>query len=111
MSEKLNNSAKPSTVKEPGAKKSAGFSVYIGPSIRGLVDSSHIYKGSPAEAAKLPELRIVLAQRPKLRGLVVDGADLIKAQAEIKKPGTELFKLNRLIARGEDVKEEKANGR
>lgn len=89
--------AKP-TVKKPDAK-SAGFSVYIGPSILGVIQHGHIYDGPRAEVLKA--LAPIIEERPLIAPLVVDGATLSEDRIKVKTPGNLLFVNYKKLAAGE----------
>lgn len=86
------------TVKKPDAK-SAGFSVYIGPSIPGVIQSGHIYDGSRAEVLK--SIAHITKERPLVAALVVDGATLSEDRIKVKTPGNLLFVNYKKLAAGE----------
>lgn len=75
-------------IKKPDAK-SAGFSVYIGPTIPGVIQSGHIYNGPRADALKA--IAHIVEERPLVASLVVDGATLDVDRIKVKTPGNLLF--------------------
>lgn len=85
-------------VKKPDAK-SAGFSVYLGPGIPGVIQSGHIYDGSRAEALK--SIAHITKERPLVAALVVDGATLSEDRIKVKTPGNLLFVNYKKLAAGE----------
>lgn len=97
----------PVTAKKPTAKKKAvkkadaggaGFCVYIGPSIRGVIQSGTVYRGE--RSAVLAELAPAIEQRPLIASLVVDGATLPADRIKVKTPGNLLFVNYRNLAAG-----------
>ncbi len=85
-------------VKKPDAK-SAGFSVYIGPTIPGVIQNGHIYDGSRAEALK--SIATIVEECPLVAALVVDGATLSEDRIKVKTPGNLLFVNYKKLAAGE----------
>ena len=87
---------------EEAGGKSAGYSIYMGPSLKGILQTGTIIPGSVKEALRRPEIVIALNHKPSLKALIVDGADFPKAMAELKTQGSDLYKLYRRIASNED---------
>ena len=87
---------KPQTEKAD-APKSAGFSVYIGPNIPGVIQAMKIYPAGREDALKLPELALALEKMPGIADLVVDGLTLPHDRIRIKTPGEELYKKYRAL--------------
>lgn len=77
--------------KESG-KAHAGFSCYIGPTIRGVIQTATIYPVPRANALKLPEVRLALEKAPAAADLIVNGAALPQARIAVKTPGTDLYR-------------------
>lgn len=69
------------------ANPEAGFCVYIGPTIVGLIQTGTIYQGGKKQAAASPELAMVMAKYPLAADLLVDGEKLAEARAKLKRPG------------------------
>lgn len=94
--------AKKSAVRKKTAKKAdaggAGFCVYIGPSIQGVIQSGTVYRGE--RSAVLTELAPAIEQRPLIASLVVDGATLPVDRIKVKTPGNLLFVNYRKLAVG-----------
>ncbi len=65
--------------------KSAGFSVYIGPTIPGVIQSGHIYSGSRDETLKV--IAPIVEKRPLVASLLVDGDTLSVNRIKVKTPG------------------------
>lgn len=77
----------------------AGFCVYIGPSIRGVIQSGTVFRGE--RSAVLAELASVVEQRPLIASLVVDGATVPSDRIKVKTPGNLLFvNYRKLVACG-----------
>lgn len=79
---------------EPGKKKTAakesdgkaaGFCVYLGPSIRGVIQSGTVYRGSKADVLK--ELAPALERHPLIATLVVTGDTLPEDRIKVKTAG------------------------
>lgn len=77
----------------------SGVSVYIGPSIKGVIQTASIFKGSPEEAIKSPAGSIAYKQRPDIKDLIVDADDLPDARIKVKTPGEPLYKAYRNVLR------------
>ena len=95
--------AKKTAVRKKTAKKAdasgAGFCVYIGPSIRGMIQSGTVYRGE--RAAVLTELASAVEQYPLIASLVVDGTTLPADRIKVKTPGNLLFvNYRKLVAGG-----------
>lgn len=84
----------PVTAKKPTAKKKAvkkadaggaGFCVYIGPSIRGVIQSGTVYRGE--RSAVLAELAPAIEQRPLIASLVVTSDTLPVDRIKVKTAG------------------------
>ena len=81
------------------APKSAGFSVYIGPSLVGIIQTMTIYPVGKEEALQLPELAYAVEKKPGIADLVVDGLTLPEDRIKVKTPGEELYKKYRALRR------------
>ncbi len=88
----------PPATKKPDAK-SAGFCVYIGPSIPGVIQSGHVYGGSRREVLKT--IAPIVEKRPLVATLLVDGATLAADRIKVKTPGNLLFVNYKKLAAGE----------
>ncbi len=97
ITEKVEGTTK-ATIKKLDAK-SAGFSVYIGPSIPGVIQSGHIYSGSRAEALKA--IAPIVEKRPLVASLLVDGNTLAADRIKVKTPGNLLLVNYKKLASGE----------
>lgn len=85
-------------VKTPKAgKPTAGFSVYIGPSLAGVIQTMTIYPAGREEALKLPELALAVEKKPGIADLVVDGLTLPEDRIKVKTPGEELYRKYRAL--------------
>ena len=83
--------SEPETVKEEKPKGIAA-SVYIGPSIRGVIQTVTIYPASKEKAHELPELAFALSQYPGIADLVVPVEGLLESKQAMNTPGTSLNK-------------------
>ena len=86
-------------VKETASASGSGVSVYIGPSIRGIIQTASIFEGSPEEAINSPAGSIAYKQRPGIKDLIIDAADLPDAKAKVKTPGEPLCNAYRDVLR------------
>ena len=85
-------------VKSPKADKpTAGFSVYLGPSLAGVIQTMTIYPAGRDDALKLPELALAVEKKPGIADLVVDGLTLPEDRIKVKTPGEELYKKYRAL--------------
>lgn len=84
----------PVTAKKPAARKKAakkadaggaGFCVYIGPSIQGVIQSGTVYRGG--KAAVLKELAPALERHPLIASLVVTSDTLPVDRIKVKTAG------------------------
>lgn len=76
----------------------AGFCVYIGPSIRGVVQKGHVYIGDRESA--WTEAARAIQYNPLIKSLIVTGDRLNEARVESKTPGTALYKNYRRVLLG-----------
>ncbi len=63
----------------------AGFCMYIGPTIVGLIQNGTVYQGSKQQVIASPELAPVVAKYPLAADLLVDGEKLAEARAKLKR--------------------------
>ena len=89
---------KEGTPKKP-VEKSAGFCVYIGPTIPGVIQAGHVYNGSREKALK--EISDIVEKRPLVASLLVDGLTLAVDRIKVKTPGNLLFVNYKKLASGE----------
>lgn len=83
---------KKKTVQEP-----VRYCVYLGPSIRGVVQYGAIFHGSRDDACK--QLAPYVERWPRIRSLIVDGEQLSEARIQIKTPGNGLYEQVRRLTR------------
>lgn len=67
----------------------SGFYCYIGPSIKGLIQTGTIYRGSRDKA--LAAAAAAIEKNPLVRTLIVSGDALPGARLRIKTPGNALY--------------------
>lgn len=67
------------------ADSSAGFCMYIGPTLAGVIQTGTVYTGSKQQVIASPELVPVLAKYPLAADLLVDGEKLAEARAKLKR--------------------------
>lgn len=87
------------TAQKKPTLKSDGFSVYLGPTIPGLIQSGHIYGGSRDEALK--DIAPIVEKHPLVASLLVDGDTLAVDRIKVKTPGNLLFANYEKLAAGE----------
>ena len=72
------------------------FFVYLGPSIRGVIQKGSIYPGNREEVYEA--LDSAIQKYPRIRNLLVGSETLVSDRVEIKKPGTRLYNEYRKLA-------------
>lgn len=82
------DSATEATPKAAETNKS-GFYIYIGPNIKGLIQTGTIYRGDRENAYKAAAAAI--EKRPKVKSLIVSGDALPEARLKVKTPGNILY--------------------
>ena len=88
-------------VRKKPAEKSAGFCVYIGPTIPGMIQSGHVFDGSRAKVLN-GEIANIVEKRPLVASLLVDGLTLAVDRIKVKTPGNLLFVNYKKLASGEN---------
>ena len=71
------------------------FCMYLGPTIRGVIQHASIYAGTVEDAAK--ELDMQIKKYPRIKALLIPEATLPEDRVKIKTPGNYLFEQNRLF--------------
>lgn len=82
---------------EPSAPKNnekaggppSGFYIYLGPTIRGLIQANTIYRGN--RAFTLAKAKKAIEKYPLIKTLIVAGDYLPAARLKIKTPGNALY--------------------
>lgn len=74
---------------QPESPESMGFFVYLGPSIRGVIQNASIYNGSRAEVEQF--LAGAIEQFPRIRRLLIPGEILAEERQKIRTPGNALY--------------------
>ncbi len=74
-----------------------GFSVYLGPSVRGLLKQNQIYNAPKAQV--LGSLETVIAQYPQVRHLIVAGNKLAESRVLVKTAGSLLYVQNQKMCK------------
>jgi hypothetical protein len=91
MSEKKRiSNAEPAAPKEP--VKTAGYCIYVGPSLRGIIQTRTIIAGSKEEAIKRLDIAMAIKQRPAIKEFIVDGLNYHETMAQINVMGSDLYK-------------------
>lgn len=78
--------------------KATGFYVYIGPSIRGVIQSGTVYRGTKADA--LAQIGAAAEKYPLIASLVVSGDTLAADRIKVKTAGNLLYVNYRKLASG-----------
>lgn len=79
------------TVKEKKAApaKESGFFVYLGPSIRGVIQTATVFTGSRDEVEEF--LAGPIERYPRIKRLLVSGETLPEDRVNVKTPGNGLY--------------------
>lgn len=67
----------------------SGFYMYIGPNIKGLIQTGTIYRGDQAQA--LERAAAAIGKHPLVKTLIVSGDALPQARRKVKTPGNALY--------------------
>ncbi len=68
---------------------SSGFYIYIGPNIKGLIQTGTIYRGDRESAYR--KAAAAIEKQPKVKTLIVSGDALPEARLKVKVPGNVLY--------------------
>lgn len=81
----------PRTADKPEAAREAvsGFYCYIGPNLKGLIQTGTIFRGTRAQAEG--KAAAAIAAHPEVRGLIVPGEKLDSLRLKVKTPGNALY--------------------
>lgn len=74
---------------EQAERNESGFYCYIGPNLKGLIQTGTILRGTRAEA--LTKAEKAIEARPLVKTLIVSGDALPSARIKIKRPGNVLY--------------------
>lgn len=74
-------------------KQPCGFCVYLGPSIRGIVQHGTIYEGSLEDVKR--QLAYAIEKYPRIAALISTGDELAENRVRIKNKGNYLYEENR----------------
>lgn len=69
--------------------KETGFFVYLGPSIRGVIQTATIYEGTKAEVEEF--LAGPIERYPRIKRLLVSGETIAEDRIKVKTPGNGLY--------------------
>ena len=72
-----------------GAVNDSGFFMYIGPSIRGVIQTASLYEGTRSEVEAF--LAPAIEKYPRIKALLVSGETLPQDRLKVKKPGNYLY--------------------
>ncbi|MBQ8208113.1 MAG: hypothetical protein IJZ89_05210 [Clostridia bacterium] len=73
------------TIKKTDTAREDGIFVYIGPSIRGVIQNGSIFRGTKDEV--LEKNSAALAFCPKIERLIVSDSEIMSAKKKIKEGG------------------------
>lgn len=75
----------------------SGFYCYIGPNLKGLIQTGSIFRGTRKEA--LEKAKKAIAANPLVKTLIVSGDALPSARLKVKEPGNVLYANYKKLAR------------
>lgn len=75
--------------KAEAPKKETGFFVYLGPSIRGVIQTATIFNGTRKEVEEF--LAGPIERYPRIKRLLVSGDTLAEDRIKVKTPGNGLY--------------------
>ena len=67
----------------------SGFYIYIGPNIKGLIQTGSIFRGNREHAHQMAAAAI--EKHPKVKSLIVSGDALPEARLRVKTPGNVMY--------------------
>ena len=70
--------------------------VYLGPSIRGVIQRGTIYPGDCLKTDDV--LKSAIQKYPRIRNLLVGGDSIVADRVQVKTPGTRLYNEYRKLA-------------
>lgn len=79
----------PATTLKAAEVNKSGVYVYIGPNIKGLIQTGSIYRGTREDAHKAAAAAI--EKHPLVKTLIVSGDALPEARLKVKVPGNVLY--------------------
>ena len=71
------------------------FYMYIGPTIRGVIQTATLYSGTREEVEAF--LAPAIARYPRIKSMIISGTNLPFDRLKIKKPGTFLYAENKAL--------------
>lgn len=88
------NSKQPMAATKPAAAPAvetngSGFYIYIGPNIKGLIQTGTIYRGNRENAYQ--KAAAAIEKNPLVKNLIVSGDALPAARLKVKTPGNALY--------------------
>ena len=86
----------PAAAPKAAEANKSGFYIYIGPNIKGLIQTGSIYRGDREHAHQMAAAAI--EKHPKVKTLIVAGDALPEARLKVKTPGNALYVNYRKIA-------------
>ena len=79
----------PAAAPKAAEANTSGFYIYIGPNIKGLIQTGTIYRGNRAHA--LEQAGAAIERQPLVKSLIVSGDALPEARLRVKTPGNALY--------------------
>jgi hypothetical protein len=73
-----------------GVEKDAGFCVYLGPTIAGVIQRGAMFKGSKEQAFEAAAMAI--QKYPLVKSLIVSSQTLVEDRIKVANPGTLLYR-------------------
>lgn len=79
----------PMAASKAAEANTSGFYIYIGPNIKGLIQTGSIFRGDREHAHQMAAAAI--EKYPKVKTLIVSGDALPEARLRVKTPGNVLY--------------------
>ena len=83
------NKEQPAAIPKTAEANTSGFYIYLGPNIKGLIQTGTIYRGTRRDA--LRSAAAAIEQEPLVKTLIVSGDALPEARLRVKSPGNALY--------------------
>lgn len=74
------------------------YCVYLGPTIKGVIQNANIYAGTVEEACE-QQLQMQLAKFPRIKNLIVPAESFPVDRVKVKTPGNYLYEQYRLFVK------------
>lgn len=84
---------------EKPERNASGFYIYIGPNIKGLIQTGTVFRGDRENVLRMAGPAI--EKHPKVKSLIVSGDALPEARIKVKNPGNVLYANYQALKSGE----------